>query len=121
MSVSESRGVLKNEGFEVRVIGMSDSIVEQFPKPGASLSKGSTVIIYCEGAQTNAVIVPDLVGKDISTVKKELSDLGLNLEIVGSTHNNMQNAPASKQEPVAGSEVMPAATIRVEFTHLEVD
>lgn len=121
LGIADAKKQVTAAGYKVKIIGSGDTIQEQLPKPGVSLLKESTVILYTQGAEAAKVIVPDLVGKDASTVKKELDSLGLNLEIVGSTQNDMQNAPSTKQDPPAGAEVAPATTVRVEFIHREVD
>jgi len=120
-SVSEARNQLKETGFVPRVMGGGDTVIDQLPKPGAALEMGSTVFIYTEGAEASNVKVPNVLGMDVSEVKAVLEARGLNLEIIGSTQDDMSNAPSAKQDPPAGTYVLPATTIRVEFTHLEVD
>jgi len=119
--IGEAKHQLGESGFSVRVVGDGNTVIDQFPKPGASLEMGSTVFVYTEGAEASNIIVPDVLDMNVNEVRSILESRGLNLEIVGSTQDDMRNAPSLKQDPQPGTMVMPATTIRVEFTHLEVD
>lgn len=119
-SVDEAKKQLVNEGFSVRIIGEGDMAMQQLPKPGASLAKGSTVIIYTTEGEVEKVAVPDVVGMSLSDVRLALSNAGLNVEVLGAAEDS-SSSPANKQDPPAGSMVTPATTIRVEFIYLDGD
>lgn len=121
LSVSDAKKQLTQAGFGTIVVGDGDTVADQLPKPSASLSKQSNVIIYTEGAEAKKVIVPDLTGLNMAQVKEKLKGLGLNLEILGAATEDMKNAPAVRQDPAAGTEVTPATTVRVEFTYMDGD
>lgn len=121
LGVTEAKAQLTNEGFGVKVVGNGDTVLEQLPKPTASLSKSSNVILYTEDAEASKVTVPDVTGMNIDQARRTLIDAGLNMEILGSSADDSSNTPALKQDPVAGTEVSPATTVRVEFTYMDGD
>jgi serine/threonine-protein kinase len=77
---------------------------------GASAYLTLTLIIKSE----DAVIVPDLVGKDVVSALGVLTDLELNTKVVGSEYN--QKFPKNHvtfQEPEAGSEIKKDRDVRI--------
>lgn len=118
--VSEATKQLKDEGFGVRVVGEGETVQQQLPKPGASLAKGSTVIIYTEDSEIAKVIVPNVVDMRLSDARIILEEAGLNMEVLGAAEDS-PSSPASKQDPPAGTEVNPATTVRVEFVYMDGD
>ncbi len=121
LTVADAKNALTTAGFGIKVVGGGDTVVDQLPKPAASLSKKSNVIVYTEGAQETKVTVPNLVGMNMADVKNTLTSLGLNLEILGSVASDMKTAPAVRQDPAEGTQVLPATTVRVEFTYMDGD
>lgn len=121
LSIADAKQQLVNEGFAVKVVGSNDMVFEQLPKPGATLSKGSTVILYTDETEVSKVVVPDLTGMTAQQAKQTLTDLGLNIEILGAQLEDGSTSPAQRQDPAAGTEVNPATTVRVEFTYMDGD
>ncbi len=116
----EATKQLKDEGFDVRVVGEGEIVQQQLPKPGATLAKGSTVIIYTDDSEVAKAVVPDVVGMRLSDARRALANAGLNIEVLGAAEDSA-SSPASKQDPPAGTEVSPATTVRVEFVYMDGD
>lgn len=124
LSVDKAKESLTNAGFNVRLSGNADAeeIVDQLPKPGASVMIGSTIIIYTnEIDEDNLVTVPDISGLSVEAAKRELEDYGLNFEAVGAGLNSTSGAYAVKQSIEPGERVQPATVISVEFRHASSD
>ena len=97
-------------------------MVDQLPKPGASIIAGSTVIIYTEEIDENKLMtVPDVSGMSVDAARQQLEDYGLNFEAVGAGLNSTKGAYAVKQSIEAGKKVQPATVISVEFRHASSD
>lgn len=120
LALSDAQSQLTDAGFAVQVVGESDTVQQQLPKPGASLAKGSTVILYMDTTEVATVMVPDVTGMSLSQATQTLESAGLNIEVLGGADDS-GNTPASKQDPPAGTEVNPATTVRVEFIYMDGD
>ena len=106
----------------ITVKGKGEEILDQLPKPGASVAEGSTVIAYTEETETEALVaVPDLAGLSIDAAKKRLELSGLNFEISGAGLTNSTGAYAAKQSIAPGEMVAPATVVSVEFMHTSTD
>lgn len=124
MSVEEAKKTIEAAGFKVRISGNSDAeaVVDQLPKPGASITSGSTVIIYTEEIDKNKLMtVPDVSGMSVEAARKQLEDYGLNFEAVGAGLNSTKGAYAVKQSIEPGKKVQPATVVSVEFRHASSD
>ncbi len=115
MTVAEAKETITNAGFKVRIKGDSDEVIDQLPKPGVSITSGSTIIIYTEEIpDDNYVTVPDITGMSASAARAELEDYGLNFAISGAGRAS-SGAVAVKQSIAAGERVAPATVVSVEF------
>lgn len=124
MSVEEAKKTIEAAGFKVRISGSGDAeaVVDQLPKPGASITSGSTVIIYTEEIDKNKLMtVPDVSGMSVEAARKQLEDYGLNFEAVGAGLNSTNGAYAVKQSIEPGKKVQPATVVSVEFRHASSD
>lgn len=119
-SVEEAKKQLEAEGFAVKTVGEGETVQQQLPKPGATLAKGSDVIIYTEEGEVAKVKVPDVTGMRLSDAKLAIHNAGLNIEVLGATEDS-PTSPATKQDPPAGTEVTPATTVRIEFVYMDGD
>lgn len=106
----------------ITVKGKGGEILDQLPKPGATVTEGSTVIAYTEEQEGETLVsVPDVSGLSIEAAKKRLELAGLNFEIAGAGLSNSSGAYASKQSIAPGEKVAPATVISVEFIHTSTD
>jgi len=104
---------LQEKGFEVLVEGVRGNVIVQTPAGGEKLAEGKTVIIGLEYAddanESNAITLPELVGKTPVEAYLELQSLGLRVRIQG-----MGNVIA-RQEPEKGTQVFYGNTITLEL------
>ena len=122
LSVEAAKTETNKYKLSIMVKGAGESVIDQLPKPGASVSEGSTVIAYTEETETEALVaVPDLTGLSIEAAKKRLTLAGLNFEIAGAGLTNSTGAYAAKQSIAPGEMVAPATVVSVEFMHTSTD
>ncbi len=118
LNTTEAAKAVAELGFGYQIIGDAETVDEQLPKPGASLAKGSTVLLYTTGSEIQQVTVPDFTGQTLADVRAQMQDSGLNLEIIGATDDS---CVVQKQAPAGGTSVNPATTVRVEFVYMGGD
>ncbi|MBR6729222.1 MAG: PASTA domain-containing protein, partial [Clostridia bacterium] len=114
---------LTSESLNYRIVGNGQTVKDQMPTPGSTLSANSVVIIYTEDSTTSKVAVPDVTNLSLSEVQARLSDNRLNLAIAGAaaTGNTSYRTVASSQTPAPGAEVDEGTIVEVEFRFLDVD
>ncbi|MFD7027711.1 Stk1 family PASTA domain-containing Ser/Thr kinase [Streptomyces sp. NPDC059917] len=113
----QAESALKEKGFQVeRKSQESEStpgtVLEQNPKAGTSVEKGSTITLTVAKEPSKAV-VPDLTGMTTDKASKVLSDLKLKL---GSTTEGDSTAPPKSiigQEVAPGSQVETGTVVNV--------
>jgi len=103
--------ILKDKGFNVKYEGFGNIIKEQFPQAGASVVKGTSVVIYFENQDLildddNLVAVPNVVGKTLKEAAMALGTKGLAVLPDGS-------GTVYVQSPVAGTVVKKGAAIEL--------
>ncbi len=125
MDLAEASRVLKEAGLDYLAEESGTVVVDQMPKPGASVLTNTTVLLYMssesddetaempgqESAEPPAegmIVVPDVVGKSIREANNILISQGLRLKIEGS-------GIAVSQEPEAGTHVEADTEVIVRF------
>ncbi|MCX7715614.1 MAG: penicillin-binding transpeptidase domain-containing protein [Clostridia bacterium] len=122
MAISDAEKNLKQSNLKAKVTGGGQTVVDQLPKPGASISASSTVILYTTQIQgENLVTVPNVVGLSMQETRARLEAAGLNFEVIGAGQNSSEGAYAAKQSIAAGEKVQPATVVGVEFRHSSSD
>ncbi|HHY24040.1 MAG TPA: PASTA domain-containing protein [Clostridiaceae bacterium] len=116
-TLEEARNTLRNYRLEYKVEGNGYNkdtiIVDQMPKPGASIPEKSVVILYTYKPQEYVnVKVPELYNKTVYEATKALNDKGLNIKIIG-------DGTVVKQEVDPGTEIYKGSVIEVEFKYLD--
>lgn len=110
-TITEAEKILKEKGFTTKITTSNDKnstiIKEQVPKPGASLSKGSIIMLYDQDTRTSTT-VPDLLGKSKYQSTIELRNANLNINIDGS-------GTVVSQDPPKGSIVDAGTVVKVTF------
>ena len=108
-TIAEAEKVLKNAGFNVKISTSNDKnstlVKEQVPKPGISLSKSSTIMLYDQDTRTSAT-VPDLTGKSKYQATSELKNANLNISVEGT-------GTVVSQDPPKGSNVDAGTVVKV--------
>lgn len=122
LTVEAAKAETNKYNLSITVKGKGETVVDQLPKPGATVTEGSTVIAYTEEQQGETLVtVPDVTGLSIEAAKKKLEVAGLNFEIVGAGLSNSSGAYAAKQSINPGEQVAAATVISVEFIHKSTD
>lgn len=115
-TIEEAVKALKEKGLDYTLEGDGDkasAVMEQMPKPGASIPQDSVVILYTYKPQQEvAVSVPDLMNKTLSEAESALEKAGLNIKVTGTGN-------VVKQSVNPGTSVAKGTLIEVEFRQLD--
>ncbi len=116
LSVEAAVSKLKSLGLTYKVEGNgnnSSTVLEQTPKPDASVPEKSVVILYTYKSQEQATVkMPDLSNKTISEATEALNKLGLNIKVSGA-------GVASRQQVEPGTAVTKGQVIEVDFKQVD--
>lgn len=108
-TITEAEKILIEKGFVAKISTSNDKnstlVKDQVPKPGASLSKGSIIMLYDQDARTSAT-VPDLTTMSKYQATNELLNANLNISVIGS-------GTVTSQDPPKGSVVDAGTVIKV--------
>ncbi len=119
MSKADAGIVLDEQGFDVKISGTSDVIVDQIPKAHTKAPQGSTIVIYTEGEQaTRSIAVPSVIGQTPAEANASLVNDGLNAKIKGVSKSG-KNATCIGQSPVEGTMVEPGTVVTLNFRYDE--
>ena len=121
-SVEKAKETLEKDGFNVKVIGSGETVVEQVPPSNQTISANGTVILYTEkNAEKQTTTVPDFTGMTVNETYRAANAAGVNVSIVGNALSH--NFVAFKQDKPKDSKVYYGDTIVVYFksTSSEVD
>ena len=110
-TITEAEKILKKVGFNTKISTSNNKnstiVVDQVPKPGATLSTGSIIMLYDQNTRTSAT-VPDLSGKTLYQATSDLKNANLNINVEGSGY-------VISQDPPKGSIVDAGTVIKVTF------
>jgi len=99
LSPEQAMENLREVGFNVKLEGMGERIVDQVPRPGANLPRGSTIILFfpetLDRMENYYTFVPNLRGLTRNRSEEILSSLGFKPVFSGS-------GAVQSQEPSAG-------------------
>lgn len=108
-TITEAEKILKEKGFTTKISTSNNKnntvVVDQVPKPGIALSKGSIIMLYDQDVRTSAT-VPDLTGKSAYNATIELRNSNLNISMDGS-------GIVVSQDPPKGSQVDAGTVVKV--------
>lgn len=115
--IEEAAKLLRERGLEYKVEGDGNNknaiVVEQMPKPDASVPKKSVVILYTNKAQADATVkMPDVLNKTIDEATEALNSVGLNIKVTGM-------GTAVQQAFAPGTPVRKGEVVEVEFRHID--
>ena len=115
-TVADAAKELKSKGLNYKIEGNGNnesSVVDQMPKPDASIPEGSVVILYTyKPEQPQTVKMPDLSKKTMSEAINAMNRIGLNIKVNGS-------GTVFRQEIEAGTEVEAGQAVSVEFRNMD--
>lgn len=102
-TISEAEKLLKSAGFTTKSYVNGDAnntlVVDQTPKPGASLQRNSIIILYGQDNVGTSVSVPDLKGLSASQAANILKEKNLNINIEGTGTVTSQEYAKDEQVP----------------------
>ncbi len=118
-TVEEAKKILSDFGLVYKLEGNGDNkaalVMEQTPKPNASIPEKSVVILYTyKPVKEIMVKVPDLLNKTISEATQALNDVGLNIRVNGL-------GTAVKQSVKPGNELPKGETVVIDFRYLDTE
>ncbi len=111
-SLTNAYAALQKVGLRYQIIGDGTTVVDQFPKAGQSIPRGSSVIIYTEEVERRMAVVPDVSNLSLSAARSALQAVGLNIRTSGATSSG---STAIGQSVVAGQSVPVGSVVEVEF------
>lgn len=120
-TVANAQQMLIAQGLQYKVIGEGEHIASQIPMGHASITEGSTVILYTTGAKQELVEVPDVLGKTPAQAHVVLTEAGLNFSFSDVAPNATSAATSHAQSPQAGAKVPLGTIIQVDFRLLSSD
>ncbi len=109
-TINSAKEVLQTYGFEVEINGEGDAnsqvVLDQMPKPGATLEKGSTVYLYSEENDSRlSVKVPSVIGLTMDEARATLKENNLNIKIEGEAGTVISQEPAENKSVEKGTVV----------------
>jgi serine/threonine-protein kinase len=119
MTEDEAIAAIEEAGLEVGNIVAVDSqepegtVLGQTPPAGSKADAESSVDLEVSGGP-GTVTVPDVVCQDIDEAQAEISDAGLQFDVVGSQFSEeCPEGTVAEQNPGGGAEVTQGSTVRV--------
>lgn len=113
-----AQGTLVGQGFNVRIVGDESGtealVTNQIPYSGMSVPKGSTVVLYMGGAESETASVPNVMGMDLTAANNAITDAGFNIKVIGGAASNSE-AKAVSQSVNAGTTIEKGSVIEVTF------
>ncbi|WP_051585757.1 stage V sporulation protein D [Caldanaerobius polysaccharolyticus] len=84
MKVDDAKVKVIDSKLTYNVEGNGDVVLDQSPKPGASVKEGSTVFLYASKDESSVLVsVPDLTGKTLREAMDQLNAYGIKVSISG--------------------------------------
>lgn len=121
MSIEDAKNTLAQSGLEYKIIGGGDTVLEQNPKSGITVSSDSVVMLYTEKSEVSVVTVPNVVGMSIVQANQALTNSRLNMKIVDeSTNKSDGESYIGSQSPEAGETVSTGTVVTVDILHKDV-
>ena len=105
------------ENLKVRFVGDtsgSAQVTATVPPSGATIPKGSEVVVYLGDAETEYGTVPDVLGKSAAEANEAITNAGFNIKLSGGAAANL-DATATAQSWVPGAYIAKGTVIEVTF------
>lgn len=107
-TIESARQILETYGLNVVVNINGDEtstvVIDQMPKSGTTLEKGSTVFLYSEENDTRlSVKVPAITGLTVDEAKERLKENGLNIKVEGNEGIIITQEPSANKSVEEGS------------------
>ena len=111
LPITQGVAELHKAGLQARIEESGERIVDQIPKPGSPIPKGSSILLYTRTPRygTSEITVPDCSGKTLREVSDLLAEIGLSIKPSGT------GATSVAQQPPPNSKVLPGTEIIIFF------
>jgi beta-lactam-binding protein with PASTA domain/tRNA A-37 threonylcarbamoyl transferase component Bud32 len=113
---AQAVAAIKNAGLNPNVVMQSNGgvqkgiVINTNPPGGNSIAKGGTVTVYVSSGAKN-VNVPSLQGKSASQAEQQLTNMGLNYNLVNDPQSTQPQNTVDHTSPVAGTSVSAGSTV----------
>lgn len=112
VSVTSAKNLLRASKLEVLVIGDGKTVVSQFPSPGSTVDVSiGKMILYTDGAASEAVTVPNLIGMTAKEANEALFAVSLNVSLFGIRDARGNDIPTVTSQSVAPGELLPIGSV----------
>ncbi len=108
---------LTANNFKAKFVGDPSSeavVTATYPSSGATIPKGSTVVVYLGDAKTEYASVPNVIGMSAAEANEAMTNAGFNIKLTGGAAANA-DATATAQSVEAGSSQPIGTVIEVTF------
>ena len=116
-------GQLQGAGFavarhDVDSVQPKDTVIDQDPRGGGSLSRGGTVTLFVSKGPKQATI-PDVTSQDQDSATQVLEQSGFSVDVQQQdTTDPAQDGIVLSQDPLGGTKVKPGTTVTIVVGHL---
>ena len=112
ISVSSAKNALRSSRLECMIIGSGSTVVSQFPSPGTQVDISiGKVILYTDGAESETVAVPNLVGLSAKEANEALLAARLNVSILGVRDARGNDTPIVTSQSIPPGEILPIGSV----------
>ena len=112
LNLSEAEAAVKEAGLDCVFDGAGGTVTGQLPAAGAQMAEGSLMMLYVDNltdlSNNGKVSIPNVAGLSVLEANRLLRSYGFKMQIEG-------GGLAVSQEPAAGEEAFPTATVTVKF------
>lgn len=123
MSVAQAQQAAKNASLSCSVKGSGETVLNQIPKPGATLTANSTVILYTSQTAELNVSVPSVLGQSFEEARSTITNASLNFTAAGGAAQAAEDSSlvAVAQTPSVGATVPQGTIVYVDFADNNVE
>ncbi len=88
-AVADAKAMLQKDGFEVKVVGEGETVLNQVPAYNQTMPQNGVIVLYTENTEERIKVkVPDLRLMSVSQANKVALSSGLNIKISGNVLNS---------------------------------
>ncbi len=112
LTVPSAKNLLRTSKLEVLVIGNGKTVVSQFPSPGSSIDVSiGRIILYTDGATSETVTVPNLIGMTAKEANEALLSASLNVSLFGVRYARGNEIPTVTSQSIPPGTVLPIGSV----------
>ncbi len=122
MDIETATATAAASGFEVKVIGSGETVLDQMPRNGTAMTEGGTILLYTDDTVATTCTVPNVVGMTPSEANAALTAAGLNVsynEGVGGTAQ--ASAVVTSQNYSEGTQLPAGTVVNINFSTITAD